>query len=257
MRPQELSESRCKLHSIGRAQTLIFSSVTAPIRKKVTIQSLQAQKASQTPITMLTAYDYSTAIACSSQAIDITLVGDSLAQVCLGYSSTTELTLSEMIHHSRAVARGTTHPLLIADMPFGSYHTGIDDAVRNAVQLVQKGKVEGVKMEGGSEISDIVRRVSSVGIPVMAHVGLLPQRHVSMSGYKVQGKDAEGARKVLRDALALEEAGAFAIVIEAVPKELGKFITERLKIATIGIGAGPWTNGQVSLALCTHYCHVL
>ncbi|KAF7428851.1 hypothetical protein PC9H_008083 [Pleurotus ostreatus] len=215
------------------------------VRKKVTIQSLYQNKANGTPISMLTAYDYPTAVACSSHPVDITLVGDSLAQVCLGYPSTTHLSVAEMIHHTRAVARGTTHPLLIADMPFGSYHTGIEDALRNAVRMVQDGHVEGVKMEGGQELTEIVRRLSSVGIPVMAHVGLLPQRHIAMSGYKVQGRDRNGAKRILADALALQEAGAFSIVLEAIPKELGKYITEKLEIPTIGIGAGPHTDGQV------------
>ncbi|KAF8957309.1 ketopantoate hydroxymethyltransferase-domain-containing protein [Flammula alnicola] len=215
-------------------------------RKKVTIQALHALRKSKTPITMLTAYDYPSALACSSSPLtDITLVGDSLAQVCLGYSSTTQLTLSEMIHHTRAVARGTTHPFLVADMPFGSYHTSVHDAVMNAVRLVQEGRVEGVKLEGGREIVEVVRRLTDVGIPVMAHVGLLPQRHGAMSGYKVQGRSVEGAQKVVMDALALEEAGAFAVVVEAVPQELGKYVTDRLKIPTIGIGAGPHTSGQV------------
>ena len=217
-------------------------------RKKVTIQTLHALRQAKTPISMLTAYDYPTALACSSsQLTDITLVGDSLAQVCLGYASTTQLTLSEMIHHARAAARGTTHPFLIADMPFGSYHTSVSDAVANAVRLVQEGRVEGVKLEGGREIVDVVRRLTEVGIPVMAHVGLMPQRHSSMSGYKVQGRSVDGAKKVLMDALALEEAGAFSMVVEAVPQELGKYITDRLKVPTIGIGAGPHTSGQVCL----------
>ncbi|KAL4266084.1 3-methyl-2-oxobutanoate hydroxymethyltransferase [Pleurotus pulmonarius] len=215
------------------------------VRKKVTIQSLYQNKANGTPISMLTAYDYPTAVACSSHPVDITLVGDSLAQVCLGYPSTTHLSVAEMIHHTRAVARGTTHPLLIADMPFGSYHTGIEDALRNAVRMVQDGHVEGVKMEGGQELTEIVRRLSSVGIPVMAHVGLLPQRHIAMSGYKVQGRDRISAKRILADAIALQEAGAFSIVLEAIPKELGKYITEKLQIPTIGIGAGPHTDGQV------------
>ena len=194
---------------------------------------------------MLTAYDYPSALACSSSHLtDITLVGDSLAQVCLGYTSTTQLTVGEMIHHTRAVARGTTHPFLIADMPFGSYHT-IDNAVSNAIKLVQEGRAEAVKIEGGQEFVSVVKRLSEIGIPVMAHVGLLPQRHSAMSGYKVQGRSAEGAKKVVADALALEEAGAFAMVVEAVPRELGKYVTDRLRIPTIGIGAGPWTSGQV------------
>ena len=220
---------------------------TPPIpRKKVTIQAMQALRQSKTPISMLTAYDYPSALACSSSTLtDITLVGDSLAQVCLGYPSTTQLTLSEMIHHARAAARGTTHPFLVADMPFGSYHTSVHDAVKNAVRLVQEGRVEGVKLEGGREIADVVRRLTDVGIPVMAHVGLLPQRHSALSGYKVQGRSVESAKKLVMDALALQDAGAFAMVVEAVPQELGKYLTDRLRIPTIGIGAGPYTSGQV------------
>jgi len=195
---------------------------------------------------MLTAYDYSTALACSSNPkIDITLVGDSLAQVCLGYHSTTQLTLSEMIHHTKAVARGTTHPLLVADMPFGTYHTSVSDAIANAVRMVQEGHVEAVKMEGGKEIAEVVRGLTRMGIPVMGHIGLLPQRHVALSGFKVQGRGSERAKEIMEDALVLEEAGAFSMVVEAVPQELGTQITQQLKIPTIGIGAGPHTGGQV------------
>ncbi|KAJ3736543.1 3-methyl-2-oxobutanoate hydroxymethyltransferase PanB [Lentinula guzmanii] len=219
---------------------------SASSRKKVTIQALQSMKEKRTPMTMLTAYDYPSALACSSNPlIDITLVGDSLAQVCLGYNSTTELSLSEMIHHARAVARGTTHPFIVADMPFGSYQISIEDTARNAVKLIQEGRVEGLKLEGGSEIRDTVRKLSGLGIPVMAHVGLLPQRHVAMSGYRVQGKDVDSARRIINDALVLEEAGAFSIVLEAIPKELAAYVTQRLRIPTIGIGAGSQTDGQV------------
>lgn len=199
---------------------------------------------------MLTAYDYPTGVACSSNPdLDITLVGDSLAQVCLGYSSTTQLTITEMIHHARAVARGTTHPLLVADMPFGSYHECTSSAIANAIRMIREGHVDALKLEGGTEIVDIVRKLTQIGIPVMAHVGLLPQRHIALSGYKVQGRTTESAKQIVNDALALEDAGAFSVVVEAVPKELGRYITERLTVPTIGIGAGPWTGGQVSLPL--------
>ncbi|KAK7052806.1 cell wall biogenesis and architecture protein [Paramarasmius palmivorus] len=215
-------------------------------RRKVTIETLYALKAKRTPISMITAYDYPAAVACSSNPlVDIILVGDSLAQVCLGYASTTELTLAEMMHHTRAVARGTTHPFLVADMPFGTYMSSTEDAVRNAVRLVQEGRVEGIKMEGGLEIVETVRRLTAFGIPVMAHVGLKPQRHVACSGFRIQGKCVDGAQQILDEAQALEDAGAFSIVLEGIPKELGQCITERLKIPTIGIGAGPLTDGQV------------
>ncbi|KAJ7072709.1 3-methyl-2-oxobutanoate hydroxymethyltransferase PanB [Mycena amicta] len=215
-------------------------------REKVTIQTLQVLRSRKEPISMLTAYDYPTALACSQNpAIDITLVGDSLAQVCLGLKSTTQLTLDQMIHHASAVARGTTHPLLIADMPFGSYHASVEAAIDNAVRLVREAQVEAVKLEGGEEIAELVRRLTSLGIPVMAHVGLLPQRHVSSSGYKVQGRSVESAKAMVRTAKVLEEAGAFSMVVEAVPKELGQFITDSLRVPTIGIGAGPGTSGQV------------
>ncbi|KAF5390530.1 hypothetical protein D9757_002627 [Collybiopsis confluens] len=245
-----------------RTMSFYGPSDSSRTRRKVTIQTLQKMKEEDVPITMITAYDYPSALACSSNfLVDINLVGDSLAQVCLGYKSTTDLTLDEMIHHSRAVARGTTHPFLVADMPFGSYHVSLEGTARNAVRLVQEGRVEGLKLEGGSEICGTVQKLTGMGIPVMAHVGLLPQRHVSMSGYRVQGKDAESATRVVKDALALERAGAFAVVLEAIPKELAAHITERLRIPTIGslyefltifmahgnlgIGAGPQTDGQV------------
>ncbi|VDC01068.1 unnamed protein product [Peniophora sp. CBMAI 1063] len=218
---------------------------TQPPRKKVTIRHLQQLHAAGTPISMLTAYDYPTALALDAQGVDVTLVGDSLAQVCLGYSSTTQLTLDEMLHHCRAVARGTTHPLLMVDMPFGSYHTGLDDAARAAVRLMQEGRAEAVKIEGGAEIVPIVERLTQIGVPVMAHIGLMPQRHVALSGYRVQGQTGQSALNLYRDALRLQEAGAFSFLIEAVPAKLGEFLTEKLRVPTVGIGAGRGTSGQV------------
>ncbi|KZT04849.1 uncharacterized protein LAESUDRAFT_682338 [Laetiporus sulphureus 93-53] len=222
------------------------SSPIAASRKKVTIQHLHAMRKAGTPIAMLTAYDFPTGRACEAHGIDITLVGDSLAQVCLGYPATTSLTLDEMVHHCAAVARGSKAPLLVADMPFGTYHAGAEDAVRSAVRLVREGGVEAVKLEGGLEIVDVVRKLTGIGIPVMAHVGLLPQRQAMMSGYRVQGRSAEAARGLMQSALALEDAGAFAVVLEAVPHPVASYITRRMRRApTIGIGAGAGTDGQV------------
>ena len=214
-------------------------------RKKITIQRLKALAAEKTPITVLTAYDYATGLRSEKNDIDICLVGDSLAQVALGYDSTTRLTLSEMLHHCKAVARAAKTPFLVADMPFGTYHGSLDETVRNAIRLIQEGGAEAVKMEGGHEITAAVSRLTSLGIPVMAHVGLLPQRHVSSSGYRVQGRDASTAASIFRAAEALQLAGAFGIVLEAIPHQLAGFITQNLVIPTIGIGAGGSCTGQV------------
>jgi len=222
-----------------------FVSHVAQAPKKMTIQRLHDMRSKRTPITVLTAYDFPTARQCEKNTIDICLVGDSLAQVCLGYDSTTRLTLDEMIHHCKAVGRGAKTPFLVADMPFGTYLSSPADAVRNAVRLIQDGGVESVKLEGGPEIIPTVQTLVSVGIPVMAHIGLLPQRHVSLSGYKIQGKDAKSAFDLLRAAKGLQSAGAWGIVLEAVPHALASHITETLQIPTIGIGAGPGCSGQV------------
>ena len=201
-------------------------------------------KATGTPITMTTAYDYPTGRACDAGGIDIVLVGDTLAQVCLGYEQTTQLTLDELLHHARAVARGCKTPFLVGDMPFGTYYSSPDDAVRNAVRIMQEGGVEGVKLEGGEEIVETVRRLTSMGIPVMGHLGLMPQRHTASSGYRVQGKSVDAALSVLRAAQALEEAGAFATLLEAIPRKLGEYITANLRMPTVGAGAGADTDGQ-------------
>ncbi|KZO90610.1 putative ketopantoate hydroxymethyltransferase [Calocera viscosa TUFC12733] len=218
---------------------------TIPARKKVTIQRLQQLRTQNVPITMLTAYDYPSARRAEAADIDICLVGDSLAQVALGYSSTTLLTLDEMLYHCRAVSRGAQRPLLVADMPFGTYQLGVRDALDAAVQLVQKGGMEAVKLEGNEEIIPHVRALKDFGIPVMAHIGLLPQRHASLSGYKVQGRSAQDALHIARSAKALQDAGAFSIVLEAIPSRLAAHITQQLSIPTIGIGAGVGCSGQV------------
>ena len=209
------------------------------------MSKLASMKATKMPITVLTAYDFFTAQQCERGDIDICLVGDSLAQVALGYASTTSLTLNEMLHHCRAVARGCNTPHLVADMPFGTYHVSVEDAIRGAVRLVQEGGVESVKLEGGMDVVPIVRALTKVGIPVMAHIGLLPQRATVLSGYRVQGKNAQTGITLLHSAHALQEAGAYAMVLEAIPDKLASYITSKLAIPTIGIGAGPGTDGQV------------
>lgn len=214
--------------------------------KKITLGYLQSLKGrTDTAITTLTAYDFPTGRQCEIGGVDICLVGDSLAQVCLGYDSTTRLTVDEMIHHAKAVSRAAKRPFRVADMPFGSYLGARDATIANAIRLFREAGMESVKLEGGEEIADTVNALTSVGIPVLAHIGLLPQRHVALSGYKVQGRDAASALRLLDAARALQDAGAWGIVLEAIPHRLAEFITKRLTIPTIGIGAGPDCDGQV------------
>lgn len=222
----------------------------APSPQKRTLQKLQALHAKGEPITVLTAHDYPSGFNIEQAGnIDVCLVGDSLAMVACGYESTNQLSLDEMLYHCRSVARGCKSPLLVADMPFGTYQLDVHDAVSNALKLIQQGHMEAVKLEGGAEIAPLVKRLVDVGIPVMGHVGLKPQHAVASSGFKVQGKTASKALQVYQDALAIQEAGAFSMVIEAVPSKLGAFISSKLKVPTISIGAGPECSGQVLVQL--------
>lgn len=214
-------------------------------RKKVTILTVQQKKESRQPITMLTAYDYSSAQLVDEAAIDMILVGDSLAMVMLGMESTVSLTMEEMLHHCRAVARGAEYAFLVGDMPFMSYQADKVEAVRNAGRLIKEGNMEAVKLEGGQEIAETITAIVKAGIPVMGHIGLTPQSISKLGGYKVQGKTAGHANRLLKDALALERAGCFSIVLEAIPAPVAAVITEKLTIPTIGIGAGPNCDGQV------------
>ena len=193
---------------------------------------------------MLTAYDYSTAKILDDAGIDCLLVGDSLGMVMLGYEDTLQVTMDDMIHHCRAVARGVKRAMVVGDMPFLSYHISAEESVRNAGRLIQEGKVHAVKLEGGRDVIDKVSAIVKAQIPVMGHLGLTPQSVNMFGGFKVQGKSEEQARKIIEDALLLQEAGVFAIVLECVPEKLAKLITERL-IPTIGIGAGKYCDGQV------------
>ena len=216
----------------------------------MTIRDLTALRDAKTPITMLTAHDYASATYLEAAGnIDIALVGDSLAMVTCGYASTVQLSLDEMLYHCRAVARGATTPLRVADMPFGTYHASPDTAVANAVRLLQEGDMEAVKIEGGVETAPLIRRLTDWGIPVMAHVGLTPQRQSALSGYRVQGRTAASALSILKDAKAVTDAGAFSLVLEAMPFRLAQHITALSPVPTIGIGAGKGCDGQVLVQL--------
>jgi 3-methyl-2-oxobutanoate hydroxymethyltransferase len=215
------------------------------MEKKVTIFDLQAKKRRGEPITMLTAYDYPTALLVERAGIDIILVGDSLGMVVLGYEGTVPVTMDEMIHHAKAVRRGASSPFLIGDMPFMSYQASISQAVANAGRFLQEAGMDAIKLEGGRGMVPTIKAIINAGIPVMGHIGLTPQSASLLGGFKVQGRDAASAKAILDDALALEEAGCFAILLEAIPDRLGKAITERVSIPTIGIGAGPHCDGQV------------
>ncbi|KAI1314873.1 hypothetical protein EDD11_001596 [Mortierella claussenii] len=215
------------------------------VRPKVTLATLRKLYRRREPITVMTAHDFPTGTLVDKAGIDMTLVGDSLAMVALGYTSTSDITLDEMLHHCRAVARGTRSSFLVADMPFGTYETNADQAVSNAVRVIKEGKAEAVKLEGGKEMAPTIARLTQVGIPVLGHIGLTPQRQASLGGYKVQGKTVAKAKAMLEDALALQEAGCYAIVLEAVPEPVARHITDTLTIPTIGIGAGAGCSGQV------------
>jgi 3-methyl-2-oxobutanoate hydroxymethyltransferase len=213
--------------------------------EKVTAPSLRASKERGERLVCLTAYDYPTARIVDEAGIDIILVGDSLGNVILGYGNTVPVTLDEILMHTRAVRRGVQRALLVADMPYGSYHTGADDAVRAALRLIKEGGAEAVKLEGGRKRAPLVKRLVDEEIAVMGHIGLTPQSVNKLGGYRVQGKTAETARALIEDAKALEEAGAFAIVLEVIPREIARLITESISIPTIGIGAGAHCDIQV------------
>ena len=225
------------------------SPTTSDERKKVTIPLIQAMKRNSEPLSMLTAYDYPTALVMDQAGIDIILVGDSLGMVMLGYENTLPVTMEEMLHHCRAVSRGAKYALLVGDMPFMSYQVDVTQAVRNAGRFLQEGGMNAVKLEGGSERADTIRAIVNAGIPVMGHLGLTPQSVHKLGGYRPQGRDAEAAYRLLEDAQLLQEAGCYSLVLESIPGRLAKLVSECLDIPTIGIGAGVGCDGQV---LVTH-----
>lgn len=214
-------------------------------RKKITVLDLRARKDRHESITMLTAYDYTSAVLVDAALIDIILIGDSLGMVMMGLESTIPVTMDEMLHHCRAVARGAKYAHLVGDMPFMSYQADKSEALRNAGRFLKEGLVDSVKLEGGLEVADTIRAMVDAGIPVMGHIGLTPQSVSKLGGYRVQGKTADSALRLVNDALALESAGCYAIVLEAVPAPVAKVITDRIGIPTIGIGAGVDCDGQV------------
>lgn len=216
---------------------------------KKTLTDIRSMKAEGKKISMLTAYDASMARLLSGSEVDIFLVGDSLGMVMLGYESTVPVTMDEMIHHAKAVRRGAPETFILGDMPYGSYHTGTADAVKNGIRFMKEAGCDAVKLEGGLAMCDVVRALVEAGVPVMGHIGLTPQTASQQGGYKVQGKGLEDARRMLAEGKALEEAGAFGLLVECIPDTLAEVLTESLEIPTVGIGAGVHCDGQV---LVTH-----
>ncbi len=212
---------------------------------KVTVPDIVAAKHAGRKITMMTAYDAAFAKLVEASGIDIILVGDSLGMVVLGHPTTVPVTMEDMIRHAAAVARGAKRPLLVGDLPFGSYQASTADALRNAARFLKEAGMDAVKLEGGREVVETVRALVDSGIAVMGHVGLTPQRVAQLGGFKVQAKTSRAARRLIDDAIALEEAGAFSVVLESVPAPVAELVSERLRIPTIGIGAGPGCDGQV------------
>lgn len=214
---------------------------------RVTVNKIKEMKQKQEKIAMLTAYDYPTAKLVDEAGVPLILVGDSLGMVVLGYESTIPVTMDVMIHHAKAVVRGTKQAMIIGDMPFMTYHTSASDALYNAARFLQEAGAQAIKLEGGVVVAETVKRIVDCGIPVMGHIGLTPQSIHQLGGHRVQGKTPEAAERQLKDAIALEQAGAFAIVLETMPAPLSRLITQKVSIPTIGIGAGPDCDGQVQV----------
>jgi len=214
-------------------------------QKKITAPDFKEKKKSGKKITMLTAYDYPTALLVDRAGIDAILVGDSLGMVVLGYTDTVTVTMEEMLHHTKSVSSAVKSALVIGDMPFGSYNVSVEKAVENANRMMKEARADGIKLEGGKQMAHVVEAIVNAGIPVQGHIGLTPQTASSLGGFKVQGKSFEAATALIEDAIALEDAGCFSIVLEAIPSPIAKMVTEAISIPTIGIGAGIDCDGQV------------
>ena len=215
------------------------------MKKKISILDVKKCKETREKYSMVTGYDYTTATIINASSINMILVGDSLGMVMMGYESTVPVTMEEMIHHIRAVVKGAPQTLIVGDLPFGSYNVSIEQAVANANRLMKEGGCDCVKLEGGSEMADVIQAIVRAGIPVVGHIGLTPQSISALGGYKVQGKDYEAAEKLVSDAKAIEAAGAFMVVVECVPAVVGKLITDSINIPTMGIGAGVDCDCQI------------
>ncbi|KAL2114256.1 hypothetical protein VUR80DRAFT_10043 [Thermomyces stellatus] len=214
-------------------------------RKKVTVGTIRSLHKKGEPITVMTAHDFPSAHVADAAGMDIILVGDSLAMVALGMEDTSEVLMDEMLLHCRSVSRATKAAMTIGDLPMGTYEISPEQALESAIRVIKQGRVQGVKLEGGEEMAPTIKRITTAGIPVLGHVGLTPQRQNALGGFRVQGKTAQAAARLLKDALAVQEAGAFAMVVEAVPAPVAALITKKLKVPTIGIGAGNGCSGQV------------
>ena len=246
LNPQGLSQRQQLRHSShGPARPPSNTSSKTTPGKPLTIQTLHQLHASHTPITMLTAHNYPSALLAEAAGIDIILVGDSLAMVSLGMPDTSEVTLDEMIMHARAVSRAASSSFTVADLPMGSYEISPEQALASAIRMMKEGRMKSVKLEGGAEVAETVKKIATAGIPIMGHVGLTPQRQHALGGFRVQGNTVSKAVRLLEDARAVAEAGAFAVVLEAVPPEIAEVVTSELSVPTIGIGAGAGTSGQV------------
>ncbi|KAI9669774.1 MAG: hypothetical protein M1829_005029 [Trizodia sp. TS-e1964] len=236
--PLALSQCRQSSHSPTGAPN-------PSLRKKITLDKIRQLHKANEPIAMITAHDFPSAHVADAAGMDIILVGDSLAMVALGMEDTSEVVIEEMILHCRSVARATKAAFTVGDLPMGCYEVSPEQAVRSAIRVIKEGRVQGIKLEGGLDMAPTIKRITQAGIPVLGHVGLTPQRQNALGGFRVQGKTTASALKVLEDALAVQEAGCFAVVLEAVPGEVAGIITKRLSIPTIGIGAGNACSGQV------------